>query len=207
MQKKKSSFRYLAAAFLLPASVMLAVYAWYGIYPFGGRSILVIDMNNQYISYFSYLKEALRGGHGFFYSFSKTLCGGMAGLTAYYLMDPWNLLMLFFPVFSLPTAVELITIWDSGNVLPCGIGNLHKFELKNEIWHSLSGGEVGGSPVCGRGLEAWVDGKEVEPMAGLEVFLAVKIPDGTHQVQSRYIPPGLKIGRLLTVISAMLLAV
>lgn len=122
---------------------MLAVYAWYGIYPFGNRSILVADMNNQYISYFSYLKEALCGGHGFFYSFSKTLCGGMAGLTAYYLMDPWNLLMLFFPVFSLPTAVELITIWDSGNVLPCGIGNLHKFELKNEIWHSLSGGEVG----------------------------------------------------------------
>ena len=56
------------------------------------------------------------------------------------------------------------------------------------------------------GWKAWVDGKEVEPMAGLEVFLAVKIPDGTHQVQSRYIPPGLKIGRLLTVISAMLLA-
>ncbi len=150
MQKKKSSFRYLTAAFLLPASVMLAVYAWYGIYPFGNRSILVADMNNQYISYFSYLKEALCGGHGFFYSFSKTLCGGMAGLTAYYLMGPWNLLMLFFPVFSLPTAVELITIWDSGNVLPCGIGNPHKFELKNEIWHSLSGGEVGGS-VCGRG--------------------------------------------------------
>lgn len=30
------------------------------------------------------------------------------------------------------------------------------------------------------GWKAWVDGKEVEPMAGLEVFLAVKIPDGTH---------------------------
>lgn len=133
MQKKKSSFMYLAAAFLLPVSVMLAVYAWYGIYPFGDRSILVIDMNNQYISYFSYLKEALRGGHGFFYSFSKTLGGDMAGLTAYYLMSPLNLLMLFFPVSSLPTAVELITIIKLGL---CGVTFCLCVDSGKCPWHS-----------------------------------------------------------------------
>ena len=76
MQKKKSSFMYLAAAFLLPVSVMLAVYAWYGIYPFGDRSILVIDMNNQYISYY---KKPFAGGMVFFILSLKPLAGTWRG--------------------------------------------------------------------------------------------------------------------------------
>ena len=72
-----------AAAFLLPAAVMLAVYALIGVAPFGEKSLLVTDMDGQYVSFFSYLKDMARNGNDFFYTFSKNLGGDMAGFAAY----------------------------------------------------------------------------------------------------------------------------
>lgn len=71
-----------AAAFLLPAAVMLAVYALIGVAPFGEKSLLVTDMDGQYVSFFSYLKDMARNGNDFFYTFSKNLGGDMAGFAA-----------------------------------------------------------------------------------------------------------------------------
>lgn len=45
-----------AAAFLLPAAVMLAVYALIGVAPFGEKSLLVTDMDGQYVSFFFLFK-------------------------------------------------------------------------------------------------------------------------------------------------------
>lgn len=118
MSDKKIKIKRLLFAFCLPVFLMLAIYAFLGIYPFGGKSVLTIDLNNQYISFFSYLKEILKGRHGVFYSFSKTLGGDMVGLMAYYLMSPLNLLVLLFSVSTLPVAVELITLIKIGL---CGV--------------------------------------------------------------------------------------
>lgn len=85
-----------AAAFLLPAAVMLAVYALIGVAPFGEKSLLVTDMDGQYVSFFSYLKDMARNGNDFFYTFSKNLGGDMAGFVAYYLLSPFNLVLLPF---------------------------------------------------------------------------------------------------------------
>ena len=77
MRRKHSGLEYICA-FALPVAVMLLIYCMMGIAPFGKKSVLTIDLYNQYIHYFSYLKEIIKGNHGFFYSFSKTIGGDMA---------------------------------------------------------------------------------------------------------------------------------
>lgn len=111
--KKQTYFRTLLS-FLLPVAILSIIYAILGIYPWGPKTILTIDMNNQYVSILSYLREIMLGNRDFFYSFSKTLGGDMAGLNAYYLMSPLNLLLLLFSTENLPLGIELLTLIKIG---------------------------------------------------------------------------------------------
>lgn len=111
-----------AAAFLLPMAVMLAVYALIGVAPFGEKSLLVTDMDGQYVSFFSYLKDMARNGNDFFYTFSKNLGGDMAGFAAYYLLSPFNLVLLPFSTVHLPTGILLLTLLKVGSAgLTCAL--------------------------------------------------------------------------------------
>ena len=111
-----------AAAFLLPAAVMLAVYALIGVAPFGEKSLLVTDMDGQYVSFFSYLKDMARNGNDFFYTFSKNLGGDMAGFAAYYLLSPFNLVLLPFSTVHLPAGILLLTLLKVGSAgLTCAL--------------------------------------------------------------------------------------
>ncbi|MBE5876737.1 MAG: hypothetical protein E7290_07595 [Lachnospiraceae bacterium] len=100
-------------SFLLPFFAMLGICKETGTYPFGEQSWLVCDMDNQYISYFSYFRHALKE-NGFFYTFSKTLGGDMFGFTAYYLMSPWNMLLLLVQTHSLHDMVAWISLIKIG---------------------------------------------------------------------------------------------
>ena len=111
---KKKLFLLFFAAFLLAFLAQAAVFAFNGIYPFGSKSILTFDMHNQYVSYFSYLRQVLKGKHSLLYTFSKTMGGDMYGFAAYYLISPLNFLLLFFDTNQLPLAIELITLVKIG---------------------------------------------------------------------------------------------
>ena len=113
MDKKKAVVISLGA-FCLPVVVMLGIYWARGIYPFGPSYILTIDMNNQYVTFFSYLREILKGEHSFFYTFSKTLGGDMTGLSAYYLLSPLNVVLCFFSTEILPVGIEILTLIKLG---------------------------------------------------------------------------------------------
>lgn len=133
MKKKYQRVLFPAVSFLLPVLVMFVVYLGQGIYPGGEKSILTIDLNNQYVSFLSYLREMLAGERGFFYSFSKTLGGDMAGLNAYYLMSPLNAVLLLFPTEQLPLAIELLTLIKLGL---CGL-TFYLCVTGNKSWHGL----------------------------------------------------------------------
>lgn len=120
-------------AFFIPVALMMLIYVCIGILPTGEKTVLTIDLNTQYIAFFSYLREMLTGDRGFFYSFSKTLGGDMAGLNAYYLMSPFNLLLLLFSTEQLPIAVEIITLLKIGL---CGLA-FYLCITKNKTWHGL----------------------------------------------------------------------
>ncbi len=114
MNQKKLTWIYYAGAALIPILLMLLIYSSLKIWPFGEKSILTLDMNNQYKAYFSYYRQCILSDHDFFYTFSKTLGGDMVGLAAYYLASPLNLIFLLFPVGLIPVGAEIITLLKLG---------------------------------------------------------------------------------------------
>lgn len=132
--KQKHSVSGCICAFAIPAAAMLLIYFFVGITPFGEKSILSIDLRNQYIHYLSYLKEIIKGKHDIFYTFSKTIGGDMAGFSAYYLMSPLNLLLMLFPRDALQYGVELITLVKLGL---CGLSFYLFLKPRGADWESL----------------------------------------------------------------------
>lgn len=115
MKNKKIGY---LLAFLIPVLLMVLIYACVGIYPFGNKSLLTVDMAGQYVSFFNALKNIFTGDIGIFYSFSKTLGGNMFGLITYYLLSPFNLLFILFDKVNITEAIFLINILKIGM---CGL--------------------------------------------------------------------------------------
>ena len=82
--------------FLIPAALMFFVHAAFGVYPFGENSILVLDMNAQYVMFYEALRRALWGDASLLYSFSRNLGGEFPGIYAYYLASPLSLIVALF---------------------------------------------------------------------------------------------------------------
>ena len=91
----------LLKVFGITISILLLSFLILGIYPFGDNSIVVIDANTQYITFLGYLKTILNGSNDFKYTFSATLGQNFVPLLGYYLMSLFNILVIFFKVFSL----------------------------------------------------------------------------------------------------------
>ena len=89
---------------------MIIILSITGIWPFGTKTILTSDLENQYVQFFSYLREIYKGNHSIFYTFSKTFGGEMLSLYANYLMSPLNIILLFFRIEWLPQAIELLIL-------------------------------------------------------------------------------------------------
>lgn len=84
-------------ATLLPAVLLLCAYIFFSVYPFGKRSVLALDLNAQYVYYFDYMHDVLRGKESLFYSWSSSLSGEFFGTFAYYLASPFNFIVWIFP--------------------------------------------------------------------------------------------------------------
>ncbi|MCQ4954428.1 YfhO family protein [Holdemania filiformis] len=117
---------------LIPIFCFLLILYTVKLWPFGEQTIVSLDLDSQYISFFSYLKEIFRDPTTLFYSFSKTLGGDMIGLVSYYLMSPFNLIALFFSTSNLPIALTLIIILKIGSA-----GYTFNLFLKNNGYNSL----------------------------------------------------------------------
>lgn len=115
--KNKRVFKYVLA-FIIPCLLMLGIYASVGIYPFGKKSLLTVDMAGQYVAFFNAYKNIFSEGLSAFYSFSKTLGGNMFGLITYYLMSPFNLILLLFDKINITEAILIINILKIG---ACGL--------------------------------------------------------------------------------------
>lgn len=107
--RKENILNYIYA-FVLPALILSGIYFALDIVPFGETTLLTTDLDRQYVSYFSYLRNSLLGNDSLLYSFSKTMSGEMISLTAYYLLSPFNLVFLLFDTADFPLAITLITL-------------------------------------------------------------------------------------------------
>ena len=78
------------ASFGLPVLVLFVSYGFFGVYPFGERSVLSLDLNAQYVYYYDYMYDVFAGKESLFYSWSRNLSGEFAGIIGYYLASPFN---------------------------------------------------------------------------------------------------------------------
>lgn len=100
---------------LITLSIFMLIALIFNFIPFGGandRTMLTIDLGQQYIDFFSLYRQAIIGGEPelILYSFQKAIGGEMFGLWAYYLLSPFNLVLLFFPGPHLALGVTFLTI-------------------------------------------------------------------------------------------------
>ena len=110
---------FLIWAFVLSATLMLLVYVAIGVHPFGENSVLVLDLNGQYVQFFAGLRAILHGDGSLLYSFSRSLGGEFLGIYAYYLASPFSWLVALFPEKNILEA--LLAIF----VLKCGFTGLN----------------------------------------------------------------------------------
>ena len=106
----------LFACFGLPAFIMLAVYLGRGVYPIRDHSVLVLDLNAQYIYYYEAFRQAILEGKSILYSWSQSLSGEMIGIFGYYLASPFMVIYLLFPKESIVEALLVVTVLKAGTV-------------------------------------------------------------------------------------------
>lgn len=110
---KKNRIIYLCA-FLLAEIIMVCILKKDGFYPFGTKSMLIMDMKNQYVEFLASLRNIIHGDSSLFFSWSRSMGGNYIGIFAYYVASPLSFLTLFFPVSKMPQAVEFLTILKIG---------------------------------------------------------------------------------------------
>ena len=115
--KNRKGINYVLV-FLIPILVMMVLYACIGVYPFGKKSLLTVDLAGQYVAFFNSLKNIFTGDISMFYSFSKTLGGNMFGLVTYYLLSPFNLIFMLFDKINITEAILVINLLKIG---ACGL--------------------------------------------------------------------------------------
>ncbi len=105
---------YLFYAFIIPAVLTYLIYLSMGIHPFGDGSVLVLDLNGQYVYFFESLRNAIYGDGSFLYTFFRALGGEYMGMYAYYLASPLSYIVALFPQDRILEALLTIILLKAG---------------------------------------------------------------------------------------------
>ncbi|MBQ1537347.1 MAG: YfhO family protein [Ruminococcus sp.] len=111
---QRPAFLYLLC-FVLPVGIMYLAYALFGVHPFGEGSVLVLDLNGQYVYYYEMFRDAVLGKGSLIYSWSRNLSGNLFGIYAYYLASPFMILVVLFPRTAMCGAIETIQLLKIGS--------------------------------------------------------------------------------------------
>ncbi|MBR6603299.1 MAG: YfhO family protein, partial [Clostridia bacterium] len=109
---------YLSLCFILPAVIMYLIYLSREIHPFGDGSVLVLDLNGQYVYFFEALRNFVHGDASLLYSFSRALGGEFMGIYAYYIASPLSYLVCLFPKERMLEALLVLFLLKTGG---CGL--------------------------------------------------------------------------------------
>ena len=122
-----NQYGYLLFAFFIPVVLFYLVYLFsQGLHPFGDGTVLVLDLNGQYVSFYEGLYNILRGEADLLYSFSRNLGGEFLGIYDYYVASPFAMLLALFPQRFMLEALLILFLLKAGL---CGLNMgiyLHK---------------------------------------------------------------------------------
>lgn len=177
-------FKYYILAFFLPFFFQLVSYVIGGYFPFGDRTVLVWDMEIQYISFFSWMNQVIKHQSidSLLYSFSLSFGGGTAGLLGYYLLSPFNILLLPFSTKWLPIGVQIISMLK---ICCCGSAMYHYLSkrFQRECYSAVLFSTMYalmGYTVTQQSNIMWLDGVIILPVLLVNVYYIVI---GKRQVQ------------------------
>lgn len=105
---------YLFYAFLIPVLLMYTLYIAMEIHPFGNGTVLVLDLNGQYVYFFEALRNTVYGEGSMLYTFFRGLGGEFMGMYAYYLASPLSYLVALFPQKLIQEALLTIILLKTG---------------------------------------------------------------------------------------------
>ncbi len=105
---------FYVCSFVLPVLLYLTVYARGHFWPFGDRSVLVCDLNDQLFPFLTSLRYVNARGNSDYLCWSSSLGGNYYGLHVYYLNSPFNVLTRLFPVMKMPQAIAVLTLLKAG---------------------------------------------------------------------------------------------
>ena len=112
---KLKEYRYLGISGLISAVAVLLIYMIVtgGLFPIGDGNTLILDLNAQYVYFFSALRNAIFGDGELLYSFSRSLGGEFLGIYAYYLASPLSYLVCLFPADKMQEFALLLLMLKS----------------------------------------------------------------------------------------------
>ena len=105
---------YLAYCFFVPAIIMYLIYLAMEIHPFGNGSVLVLDLNGQYVYFYEALRNAVYGEGSLLYTFFRGLGGEFMGMYAYYIASPLSYIVALFPQSRILEALLTIILLKVG---------------------------------------------------------------------------------------------
>lgn len=108
------SYSYLAYCFIIPAVLYFLIYLSMGLHPFGDGSVLVLDLNGQYVYFYEALRNAVMGDNSLLYSFARQLGGEFLGIYAYYVASPFSYIVCLFPQDRILEALLCIFLIKAG---------------------------------------------------------------------------------------------
>ncbi|MCL2811904.1 MAG: YfhO family protein [Clostridia bacterium] len=114
MMKRLKQNAWLLGPFFLSISVLLAVYAKYGVYPFGSKVAFFGDGTDQLFPFLGALRRTLFTGGNIQYTLNGLFGMDPTALYAYYLASPFNLVVLLFPANNLMQAYLAIILLKVG---------------------------------------------------------------------------------------------
>lgn len=113
-----SQYSYLFFCFLLPLCLMRLIYIAVGVFPGLDGSVLVLDLNGQYVYFYEALRNFVHGDASLLYSFSRALGGEFLGIFAYYIASPFAWIVVLFPKGKILEALLTIFLLKAGT---CGL--------------------------------------------------------------------------------------
>ena len=100
--------------FLVPVIAMYIAYAVFEVHPWGDNSVLVLDLNGQYVYYYEAMRDAFWGDGSLIYDWSRNLSGDMFGIFGYYLASPFMIVICLLPRTMMCGAIELMQLLKVG---------------------------------------------------------------------------------------------
>ncbi len=125
--------RFYIYAFFIPFLLMALAYGLFDVFPLGNimgtnfenipkrktahdGSVLVLDLNGQYVYYFEALRDAFWGDGSIFYNWSRNLSGEFMGIIGYYLASPFTLIVMLLPRTMLLESLLIMQLSKLGAV-------------------------------------------------------------------------------------------